>query len=161
MAGRTSPPDKPLDASGARFAVVAARFNERITERLVAGALRCLEEHGAGSVRVEWVPGAFELPVAAQAIAEGGEVDAIVAIGCVVRGETPHFDVVAHESARGLMDVMLDTGVPVTLGILTTDTMEQADARAGGAMGNKGWDAAAAAIETAELLNRLEGKPDA
>ncbi|MCA1830094.1 MAG: 6,7-dimethyl-8-ribityllumazine synthase [Actinobacteria bacterium] len=156
MAGRISPPDQPLDASRFRFTIVAGRFHEHVTARLVEGALDCLEKHGVANVPVEWVPGSFELPLAAQAIAERGDVDAVVAIGCVVRGETPHFEFVSSEAARGLMDVMLDTGVPVSFGVLTTDTMEQAQARAGGSAGNKGWDAALGAIEMAALLRKIE-----
>lgn len=146
-----------LDASGLRVAIVAARFNEAIVERLVAGATDALVRHGAdaGDLRVVWVPGAFELPVVLAQLAQGGEVDALVALGCVVRGETPHFDHVAGQAAAGASAVARDHGVPVAFGVLTTDTWDQAVQRAGGKLGNKGADAALAAIETANLIRSL------
>ena len=156
MAGRITPPDRPLDGSAFRFGVAVARFHVNITSKLLDGALACLAEHGARDVRVEWVPGSFELPLAAQALAERGDIDAVITLGCVVRGETPHFDFICAEAARGVMDVMLGSGVPVSFGVLTTDTMEQAEARAGGAVGNKGYDAAISALEMAALLERVE-----
>ena len=146
-----------LDATGLTVAIVAARFNEIIVERLVAGATDTLVRHGAdpGDLTVVWAPGAFELPVVLERIAAKGEVDAIVAVGCVVRGETPHFDYVAGEAARGIAAVARTHGLPIGLGVLTTETFDQAVARAGGKLGNNGADAALAAIETADLLRSL------
>lgn len=146
-----------LDATGLRVAIVAARFNEAIVDRLVDGALDALVEHGAdrSDVRVLRVPGAFELPVVVRAIAMRGEVDAVVALGAVVRGGTPHFEFVAGEAARGCGAAALETGIPVSFGVLTTDTWEQAEARAGGEHGNKGVEAALAAIETATVLDQI------
>jgi 6,7-dimethyl-8-ribityllumazine synthase len=146
-----------LDASGLRVAVVAARFNEAIVERLVDGATGALLRHGAApaDVQVAWVPGAFELPVVLHRLAAGGEVDALVALGCVVRGETPHFDYVAGGAASGSEAVAREHGLPVAFGVLTVDTWDQAVQRAGGKLGNKGAEAALAAIETANLLRSL------
>jgi 6,7-dimethyl-8-ribityllumazine synthase len=145
-------------ARGRRFAIVVARFNELITERLAEGARSCLLESGApdDAVDVAWVPGAWELPVAALRLARTGQYAGIVAIGCVIRGETAHFDYIAGEAASGLGAVARDTGVPVGFGVLTTEDEEQALARAGGAAGNKGWEAAQAVLEMADLLARLE-----
>ncbi len=136
-----------VDGSGRRFAIVVARFNEEITSRMLAGAKEALREAGAESFDVYQVPGAFELPFAALRVAKRGEHEGIVALGCVIRGDTPHFEYVAAEAARGLQQVALTTGVPVGFGVLTTDTREQALERAGGAEGNtgpgnKGYDAA-------------------
>lgn len=155
MAGTKRSPDAPLDASGLRFAVVVAEFNARITERLLEGAQKRLAEAGApdSSVDLQWVPGSFELPLAAQMLARSGSYDAIIALGCVVRGETPHFDYVCQAATYGLQQVALDTGVPVAFGVLTTEDFPQAEARAGGTHGNKGSDAAETAIEMA-LLRR-------
>ena len=146
-----------LDASGLTVTIVAARFNEIIVERLVAGATDTLVRHGAKpeDLRVVWTPGAFELPVVLEQVAAAGEVDAIVAVGCVVRGETPHFDYVAGEATRGIAAVARSHRLPVGMGVLTTDTFDQAVARAGGKLGNSGADAALAAIETADLLRSL------
>jgi 6,7-dimethyl-8-ribityllumazine synthase len=145
------------DARGRRFAVAASRFNAVIVGPLVDGALACLAKHGVGAedIDVAWTPGAFELPVAARRLAASGGYDAVICLGAVVRGGTPHFDYVASEAARGIADASRDTGVPVIFGVLTTDTMAQAYDRAGGKHGNKGWDAAMAAIEMASLLERL------
>jgi len=140
-----------LDATGLRFAIVVARFNSAITGRLLDGAREALKKAGAASQEVFHVPGAFELPFAAKRLAGGGDYDAIIALGCVIRGETPHFDYVAGECARGLQQVALETGVPVAFGVLTTDTLEQAEARAGGAAGNKGFAAAMTAVEMARF----------
>jgi 6,7-dimethyl-8-ribityllumazine synthase len=159
VAGRTTPPDEPLDATGLRFAIVAARFHQDITTKLVEGAHECFAKHGAEDVPIEWVPGSFELPLATRAVAEGLPVDAVVALGCVIRGETPHFEFVSAEAASGIMTAMLETGIPISFGVLTTEDRAQAEARAGGELGNKGWDAAEAAIEMALFLRRLE-KPD-
>lgn len=144
--------------SGRRFAIVSARFNEFITERLVRGAQACLLEHGvrAGDVAVHHVPGAWELPLAAQWLARQG-YDGVVAIGCVIRGDTPHFEYVAGAAAEGLARVSLDESVPVAFGVLTVETEEQAMARAGGREGNKGWEAALAVLEMAALGGDLGG----
>lgn len=140
-----------------RVGIVASRFNEAIVERLVDGARDCLTRHDVPDefVTVVWVPGAFELPQAAGRLARSGEFDAIVCVGAVIRGDTPHFDYVAGEAARGVGDVALATGIPVTFGVLTTDSVEQADDRAGGKMGNKGFEAALAALEMANLFAAL------
>lgn len=136
-------------AAGCRFAIAVSRFNPEITAGLLAGAREALTEADvpADDVTVVRVPGAFELPLAAKKLA--GRYQAIVALGAVIRGDTPHFDYVAGECARGIQQVMLETGVPVVFGVLTTDTLEQAQARAGGAHGNKGYDAAMTALEMA------------
>lgn len=148
-----------LDASGLHVAVVVSRFNELITERLLQGALDTAREHGVSdhNLDVAWVPGAYELPLAARALADTGRYDAIACVGAVIRGETPHFDFVAGEAARGIADVAADYGMPVAFGVITSDTVEQAQARAGGAVGNKGREAMLAAIEMATLLPALEG----
>jgi 6,7-dimethyl-8-ribityllumazine synthase len=156
MTGQRTRPDEPIDAGGVRIGVVVARFHLDITEALLDGALRCLKEHGAPDPRVEWVPGAFELPIAARAMAIDG-ADAIIVLACVIRGGTPHFDYVCAETARGVMDVMLETDVPIAFGVLTTDDHEQARARAGGSDGNKGYDAALTGIEMALLMERIAG----
>jgi 6,7-dimethyl-8-ribityllumazine synthase len=142
---------------GRRFAIVAARFNEVITAKLLTGAIDCLSSRDVDGddLDVAWVPGAFELPLVARALARGGVYDAVICLGAVIRGETPHFDLVAGQAAEGIRRVAEDTGVPVIFGVLTTDTLEQAVERAGGAHGNKGWDAAMAAIEMASLLDQL------
>lgn len=146
-----------LDASGLRLGIVAARFNEAIVERLVSGATDALIRHGAkpADVHVAWVPGAFELPVVLERFAASDRFDALVALGCVVRGATPHFDYVAGECASGSSEVARRHGLPVGFGVLTTDTWEQAVERAGGKLGNKGADAALAAVETARVLQGL------
>jgi 6,7-dimethyl-8-ribityllumazine synthase len=142
---------------GRRFAIVAARFNEVITAKLITGAVDCLSSHDVAGddLDVAWVPGAFELPLAARALARAGGYDAVICLGAVIRGETPHFDLVAGQAAEGIRRAAEDTGVPVIFGVLTTDTLDQAVERAGGAHGNKGWDAAMAAIEMASLLDQL------
>jgi 6,7-dimethyl-8-ribityllumazine synthase len=137
------------DASGLRFAIVVARFNSGITEKLLAGAQEALTKAGAKSSRVFYVPGAFELPFAARKLAKA--FDAIIALGAVIRGETPHFDFVAGAATQGLQQVTLETGIPVAFGMLTTNTVAEAEARAGGAHGNKGYDAAMTAIEMARF----------
>jgi len=149
-----------LEASGLRVAVIASRFNEAVVDRLVDGAVDALVRHGcdAADLSVSWVPGAWELPVVARALASAGTVDAIVALGAVVRGQTPHFDYVAGEAASGCAAVQREFGVPVAFGVLTTDDWDQAVARAGGKFGNKGADAALSAIETANLLKDLAGR---
>jgi 6,7-dimethyl-8-ribityllumazine synthase len=146
-----------LNATGLRFAVLAARFNEMVVTKLVDGAVDCLRRHGAAEddLEVVWVPGAYEIPVVARRLAESGRFDALIALGCVVRGQTAHFEYVAGHAAD-VGRVALDTGVPITFGVLTTETFEQAVDRAGGKHGNKGWEAAQAAIETARLLSELK-----
>jgi 6,7-dimethyl-8-ribityllumazine synthase len=149
-----------FDARGRRFAVVAAQFNELVTGKLVEGALAAFRSHGIteDDLLVAWVPGAFELPLVARRLAATGRYDAVVCLGAVVRGETPHFDFVAGESARGAADAARDTGVPVLFGVLTTENMAQALDRAGGKHGNKGWDCAMAAMQTASVLDQLPDK---
>jgi 6,7-dimethyl-8-ribityllumazine synthase len=146
-----------LDASGMRLAVVAARFNGDVTKLLLAGALDELRDRGLDPERVAvvWVPGAFEIPLAAKQLAESGELDAVICVGAVIRGDTPHFDYVARECASGISRVVLDTGIPVAFGVLTTDDLDQALARAGGTEGNKGAESAATAVEMVDLLRRL------
>jgi 6,7-dimethyl-8-ribityllumazine synthase len=144
---------------GRRFAIIVSRFNEAVTGRLLAGARACLAQHGVGADDIDTihVPGAWELPWAAGVLARRGGYAAIIALGCVVEGETRHFDYVAGPAADGLARVALETGLPVTLGVLTTADQEQALARAGGRHGNKGWDAALAALELADLAVTLGG----
>ena len=146
-----------LEAGGLKVALVASRFNDLVTSRLVEGALDGLVRHGADpkNLTLFKVPGAFELPQLAAKLAAQGRYDAIVALGCLIRGETPHFDLLAAEAAKGLAHVALTSGVPVIFGVLTCDTMEQAIDRAGGKAGNKGWDAALAAVEMTSLFRRL------
>ena len=140
-----------------RVAVVVARYNEIVTGRLLEGARQCLREKGVPEAQVDvvWVPGAFELPVAAETAAASGRYGAIVALGCVIRGETPHFEYVAGEAARGLGNVALAHRLAVGFGVLTTESLDQAMARAGGTAGNKGYEAAAAALTTADVLAQL------
>jgi 6,7-dimethyl-8-ribityllumazine synthase len=137
------------DARGLKFAIVVARFNRDITEKLLEGARQALAEAGAAGVEVFYVPGAFELPLAAKRLMK--TYHAIVALGAVIRGETPHFEYVASAAACGLQQVALESGIPVAFGVLTTDTYEQAAARAGGKNGNKGYDAAMTAVEMASF----------
>lgn len=148
-----------LTARGARFGIVLARFNSFIGEQLLAGALEALRQHGAavGDVDVVRVPGAFEIPLALKALAASGRYDALIALGAVIRGETPHFEYVAGECARGVSRVSLDHALPVAFGVLTVNTTEQATARANTKGDNKGADAAIAAIEMASLLKKLRG----
>jgi 6,7-dimethyl-8-ribityllumazine synthase len=152
--------DADLKASGLRFAIVVSRFNGFVTERLTEGALAALKQSGAEMERVPVVkiPGAWEFPVTVRALAARGEYDALICLGAVIRGETPHFDYVAGEAARGIADASADTGLPMAFGILTTNNVEQAMDRAGGKAGNKGFDAAMTAIEMANLLRRLRAR---
>ncbi len=145
------------NAAGFRFALVVSRFNSFITDRLLAGAVDALGAAGADeeNVTIVHVPGSFEIPVTAKKLAEGGRVDAVIAIGCILRGETSHFDYIASEVARGVQLAQLDTGVPVIFCVLTCDTLEQAIDRAGLKSGNKGYDAGLAAIEMANLSKKL------
>ena len=138
-----------LSAKGLRVAIVVARYNEAITRKLVEGAIQALQETNADAVDVFDVPGAYELPFATKRLAS--QFQAIVALGAVIRGDTPHFDYVAGECARGIQQVMLETGVPIAFGVLTTDNLEQAQERTGGKLGNKGYDAAMTAIEMAQF----------
>jgi 6,7-dimethyl-8-ribityllumazine synthase len=142
---------------GRRFAVVGSRFNESITRPLVDGAVDALVRHGAAfdDIDIVWVPGAWELPAAARHLLASERYHALVAVGAVIRGDTPHFDYVAGEASRGLADAGAEHDTPIGFGLLTCDTMAQAEARAGGEHGNKGWDAALAALEMADLFYRL------
>jgi len=146
-----------LDASGMRLAIVAGRFNGDVTKLLLEGARDELADRGLepDSVQVVWVPGAFEIPMAAKRLAESGELDAIICLGAVIRGDTPHFEYVADACASGISRVALDTGVPIAFGVLTTDDREQAFARTGGPAGNKGAEAAATAVEMVDLLRQV------
>jgi 6,7-dimethyl-8-ribityllumazine synthase len=148
-----------LDGAGKRFAVVASRFNGRLVDALVTGAVDCLVRHqvAADAIQLVRVPGAWELPLAAREVAQAGGIDALVALGVLIRGETPHFDVLAAETARGLGEVARDHRLPVGFGVLTCDSPEQAAERAGGKAGNKGWEAALAALELADVFARLRG----
>lgn len=147
-----------LIGTGLRVAIVVSRFNEFITGRLLSGAEDALNRHGVdeADVTVAWVPGAFEIPLAAKKLAESGRYDAVIALGTVIRGATPHFDYVNSEVAKGVANTALQSGVPVIFGVLTTDTIEQAIERAGTKAGNKGWDAATGAIEMANLYKQFE-----
>ena len=146
-----------LDAKGVKFALIASRWNDVVTSRLVEGALDGLNRHGAdpSHITLVKVPGSFELPQVAARLAAAGRYDAVVALGCLIRGETAHFDLLAAEAAKGLAQAAVSSGLPVIFGVLTCDTMEQALDRAGGKAGNKGWDAAVAAIEMVSLYRRL------
>ncbi|MBC7354628.1 MAG: 6,7-dimethyl-8-ribityllumazine synthase [Desulfomicrobiaceae bacterium] len=148
-----------LDASGLKFTIIASRFNDFIVERLVGGAVDYLLRHGAArqDLTLIRVPGAFELPLVARTVAQRGGVDAIVCVGAVIRGATPHFDYVCAEATKGIAHVSLETGMPIGFGLLTTDSLEQAIERAGSKAGNKGAEAAAAALETVRVLRSLEG----
>lgn len=146
-----------LTPAGRRFAIVVARFNSMVTERLLEGARRAFDEHGVAEehVDVAWVPGSWEIPVAARRLAESGVYGAVVCIGAVIRGETAHFEYVAGEAARGIAQAATDTGVPMLFGVLTTYNLEDALERAGGKHGNKGYEAAESALEMANLMARL------
>jgi 6,7-dimethyl-8-ribityllumazine synthase len=161
---RLLPEDPPKSIEGElvagelRFAFVAARFNDFVVEPLIRGALDALKRHGATEKQIEIVrvPGAFDIPIVARKLALSRRYDALIALGAVIRGETPHFDYVAGECASGLARIALESGVPIAFGVLTTDNVEQAVDRAGGKAGNKGADAALAAVEMANLLRRLD-----
>lgn len=147
-----------LVAKGLKFGIVASRFNEFITGKLLEGAMDAIVRHGAADedVSLAWVPGAFEIPIVAKKMANSGKYDAVICLGTVIRGSTPHFDYVASEVSKGVANIGLETGVPVIFGVLTTDSIEQAVERAGTKAGNKGFDAAQAAIEMANLMKGLE-----
>ena len=154
------------NASGMRVAIVASIFNDQFTKRLCNGAVTTAREHGVAdeAIDVYWVPGAFEIPLMAGELAASGVYDAIACVGAVVRGETPHFDFVAGEAARGIMEVGRDSGVPVGFGVITADTLEQAEARSGGSVGNTGSEAMYAALHVAALLRDVaatEGEDEA
>jgi 6,7-dimethyl-8-ribityllumazine synthase len=147
-----------LIGSGLKIGLVVGRFNEFITSKLLSGALDALKRHGVEEegVEVAWVPGAFEIPLIAKKMAESGRYDAVITLGTVIRGATPHFDYVSGEVAKGVAAVSLQTGLPIVFGVLTTDTIEQAVERAGTKAGNKGWDAASSAIEMANLARQFK-----
>ena len=159
MRGQDQPPAPLADASAFRFAVIVSRFNPEVTGSLRDAAVAALKEAGAleGNVHLLSVPGAFEIPQAARAAAETGRFDAVVCLGCIIRGETPHFDYIASAVAHGITDAAGETGVPMAFGVLTTDTAEQAAARSGAGHDNKGREAAAAAIEMAALYKTIAG----
>jgi 6,7-dimethyl-8-ribityllumazine synthase len=146
-----------LDAAGMRLALVVSRFNEFITSRLLAGAQDALIRHNAGEkdLHVVWVPGSWELPLAAKALDASGRVDPVICLGCVIRGDTTHHQYIANEATKGLAQVSLETGVPIGFGVLTTETIEQAVERAGAKAGNKGADAALSAVEMVNLLREI------
>jgi 6,7-dimethyl-8-ribityllumazine synthase len=146
-----------LDAKGFRFALAVSRFNDMLTARLLDGALDCLARHGARDedITVVKVPGSWELPLVAERLAVSGKVDAVIGLGVLIRGATPHFDYLAAETAKGLAQVALSSGIPVSFGVLTCDSLEQALERSGSKAGNKGWQAAQAAIEMVQLYRRL------
>jgi 6,7-dimethyl-8-ribityllumazine synthase len=150
-----------LEAGENRFAIVVSRFNEFVSTRLLDGALDALVRHGADreQVTVVWVPGSFELPLAAHQLARSGRYAAVLCLGCLIRGQTPHFEYIANETAKGIAQVSLSTQVPVTFGVVTADSLEQAIERAGSKQGNKGADAALAAIEMANVLSAIATLP--
>ena len=147
-----------LVATDLKFGIVIARFNELLSTRLLAGAKDALVRHGASEADIDtaWVPGAFEIPLVAARLAQSGRYDAVIALGVVIRGGTPHFEYISSEVSKGVAKVNLDTGVPVMFGVITADTIEQAVERAGTKAGNKGWEAAEAAIEMANLVKSLD-----
>ena len=146
-----------LDARGKTFGVTISRFNEFITQKLLDGALDCLRRHGAeeDKITIAWVPGSFEIPYAAHRMAKSGKFDAVISLGTVIKGQTPHFDYIANEVAKGVARISLETGVPAIFGVITADTLEQAIERAGTKAGNKGWDAALSAIEMVKLFEQM------
>ncbi|CAM3569668.1 6,7-dimethyl-8-ribityllumazine synthase [Marinicrinis lubricantis] len=148
-----------LVSKGLKYGVVVGRFNEFISGKLLSGALDAFKRHGAldEEVEVAWVPGAFEIPLVAQKMAKSGKYDAVITLGAVIRGSTPHFDYVCNEAAKGVAQAGLSTGVPCVFGVLTVDSIEQAIERAGTKAGNKGWEAACTAIEMANLIQQFEG----
>ncbi len=147
-----------LSAEKKRFAIIVSRFNELIGSKLLEGALDCLRRHDADedSITIYWVPGAYEIPLVAKKAASSGDYDAVICLGAVIRGATPHFDFVAAETSKGIAAASMDTGLPIIFGVVTTDTVEQAVQRAGTTVGNRGFDAAMAAIEMANLMDKME-----
>ncbi|MBT4485866.1 MAG: 6,7-dimethyl-8-ribityllumazine synthase [Candidatus Latescibacteria bacterium] len=146
-----------LTAKNKRYAVIVSRFNELIGSKLLDGAMDCLNRHDVNEddVTIYWVPGAFEIPLVAKKVAGSGSFDAVICLGAVIRGETPHFDFVASEASKGIAQSSLETGIPIIFGIVTTDTVEQAVNRAGTIAGNRGFDAALAAIEMSNLISKI------
>jgi len=146
-----------LSAENRKFAIVVSRFNEFISTKLMEGALDCLNRHKASedNIHIAWVPGSFELPVIAHRLAKSKKYDAVICLGAVIRGATPHFDYIAAEAAKGIAHAAMDTGLPVIFGVITADSLEQAIERAGTKAGNKGWDAALSAIEMADLMSKI------
>jgi 6,7-dimethyl-8-ribityllumazine synthase len=146
-----------LNASGKKFAIVVSRFNELIGKKLLEGAIDCLTRHNGQqeNITVVWVPGAFEIPLVAKKLAKSKKYNAVICLGAVIRGNTPHFEYIAAEVSKGIASISLELEVPVIFGVLTTDTIEQAVERAGTKGGNKGWDAAQSAMEMADLLSKL------
>jgi 6,7-dimethyl-8-ribityllumazine synthase len=146
-----------LDATGKKFALVVSRFNNFLTDKLLEGAIDCLKRHGADEkdISVAYVPGAFEVPYAAAKMADNKNYDAVICIGAVIRGDTPHFDYISNESAKGIAKIGMESGKPIIYGLITADTLEQAIERAGTKAGNKGWDAAEAAVEMINLYSAL------
>ena len=146
-----------LNAQGKSFAIVVSRFNSFITQRLLDGAIDCITRHGGSREKIDiyWVPGAMEIPIVAGRLASAGKHNAIICLGCVIRGATPHFEYVAGQAARGIAQIAMNSGIPTIFGVLTADTIEQAVERAGTKAGNRGFDAAAAAIEMANLLEQI------
>lgn len=149
-----------LNAQNRRFALIISRFNEFISQKLLDGATDCLLRHGADekNMTVYWVPGSFEIPLIAQKMADEGKCDAVICLGTIIRGDTPHFEYIASEVAKGIAQVSQRSGIPVAFGIITADTTEQAIERAGTKSGNKGWDAALSAIEMADLIRKIGKK---
>lgn len=147
-----------LAAKDKKFALVVSRFNELISRKLLEGALDCISRHGGNpeDIDIAWVPGSFEIPMAAKKFAASKNYDAVVCLGAVIRGATPHFEYIAAEVTKGIAQVSLESGVPVTYGVITPDTLEQALERAGTKSGNKGWDAALSAIEMADLFEKMK-----
>jgi 6,7-dimethyl-8-ribityllumazine synthase len=152
-----------LSASGKEFAIVVSRFNSLISDRLLEGALDCLLRHGGSSekITIVRVPGSFEIPLVAHSLAKSGKYDAVICLGAIIRGATPHFDYVASEVAKGIAQASLSSSVPVIFGVLTTESIEEAVDRAGTKSGNKGWDAALSAIEMADLMKQIRVHPQA
>ncbi|MBN2091929.1 6,7-dimethyl-8-ribityllumazine synthase [candidate division KSB1 bacterium] len=147
-----------LDAKGRSFGIVVSRFNEFISSKLLEGALDCLYRHGADEKKIDivWVPGSFEIPMAANKLAISGKYNAVICLGTLIRGATPHFEYIAAEATKGIASVAIQTQLPVTYGVITCDSLEQAIERAGTKSGNKGWDAALSAIEMADLFTKLK-----
>ena len=157
MAGTPTPPQDRFEAAGVKIGLVVSRYHAELTSKLLAGARDCLQEHGAqdADLTVLHVPGAFEIPLAAQRLSRSGQVEGIICLGLVIRGETGHFDLVAGEVSRGIGRVALDTGIPLAFGVVTAENQAQAVARCGGDIGNRGEDAALAVLEMVHLLRRL------
>ncbi|CUS80477.1 6,7-dimethyl-8-ribityllumazine synthase [Candidatus Kryptonium thompsonii] len=147
-----------LIAQGLKFGIIVSRFNELVTSKLLDGAIDCLKRHGTNDEDIEifYSPGSFEIPLIAKKLAQTGKYNAVICLGAIIRGETPHFDYIASEVSKGIAQVQLETGIPIAFGIITTDDVEQALNRSGMKNGNKGWDAALTAIEMANLINQIK-----